>query len=110
MRAILIIGVLFMPWHDDMKAVSAAIAAQREAPSSERPRIVPRNLPPPQLKDELTMQEMMDQSSYFKMLEEYLRNRPPPQPDLPYGNKFLNPENKKYRIDENAPIKNPWGN
>ena len=101
-----------MPWHDDMKAVSAAIAAQRDQ-DPNRPRIVPRGLPPPQLKDELTMQEMMDRSRYFQMLEERLRNRPPPPPPPPgpYGNPYLNLQDKeKYRIDENAPLKNPWGN
>jgi len=37
MRAILIIGVLIMPWHDDMRAVSAAIAQQQRR---DRPLLV----------------------------------------------------------------------
>ena len=107
MRAILIlVGVLLMSWPDDMRAVSAAIDNTRR----QAPPTVPY-APPPRLKNEPTFREMIEQSRELQMIEEELKRRPPPpQPDLPYGNRFLTPNNKKYRIDENAPYKNPWSN
>ena len=111
MRAILILGAIIMAWPDDMRAMSAAIEkTRRKDPDS--PWIVPRDLPSPRLKDEPTLKEELDQSLFFQQLEERLKKRPlPARSPAPYGNQFLPRDSDKYpRIDENAPIKNPWGN
>jgi hypothetical protein len=87
--------------------------ARESGRAPDRPRIVPRDLPPPQITDELTLKEMMEQSPYFQILEEYFRNNPPPSPRPrpgAYDNPYLTPDHLRNRVDENAPIKNPWGN
>ncbi len=90
--------------------MQGAVARESGRPL-DRPRMVPRDLPPPQIQNEPTLEEMMNQSLYFQLLEERLRNRPPTPPRQgPYGNPYLSPDRGKYRIDENAPIQNPWRN
>jgi hypothetical protein len=86
--------------------------ARESGQAPDRPRMVPRDLPPPQIQNEPTLKEMMDRSLYFQLLEEHFKKNPPkPLTPGPHGNQYLPSKDDRFpRVDENAPIRNPWHN